>query len=169
MNKVLIVFYYALVQHLPHSRYCSIFNALRCWYLYKALKIIKTTESTKIEHNVYFGNMSEVVIGAGVRINENVFIQGAVIGNKVLIAPNVAILSSSHKYRDPDIPIIDQGEFEKKIPHIGNDVWIGRNAVILPGVKIGEGAVVGACSLVNKDVEPFTVVGGVPAKFIKFR
>jgi acetyltransferase-like isoleucine patch superfamily enzyme len=169
MNKLFVVFYYGFVQHLPHSRYCSFFNTFRCWYLHKALRIIKSTESTKIEPNVYLGNMKEIIIGTGVRINENVFIQGARVGDKVLIAPNVAILSSSHKYNDVTIPIIDQGEHKKKVPVIGNDVWIGRNSVILPGIKIGDGAVIGACSLVNKDVNPYTVVAGVPARFIKFR
>lgn len=52
---------------------------------------------------------------------------------------------------------------------IGNDVWIGREAVILSGVKIGDGAVIGACSLVTKDVEPYSIVGGNPAKFIRYR
>ena len=58
---------------------------------------------------------------------------------------------------------------EKKKVVIGDDVWIGANAVILPGVTIGEGSVIAAGSIVNKDVEPFSIVGGVPAKVIKMR
>ncbi|WP_294579797.1 CatB-related O-acetyltransferase [uncultured Thomasclavelia sp.] len=52
---------------------------------------------------------------------------------------------------------------------IGNDVWIGRESVIMPGVKIGDGAIIAAYSIVTKDVEPYSVVGGNPAKFIKKR
>ncbi len=52
---------------------------------------------------------------------------------------------------------------------IGNDVWIGRAATILSGVSIGDGAIVGACALVTKDVEPYSIVGGNPAKLIKMR
>jgi acetyltransferase-like isoleucine patch superfamily enzyme len=52
---------------------------------------------------------------------------------------------------------------------IGNDVWIGKGATIMPKVKVGDGAVVGACALVTKDVPPYTVVGGVPAKIIRRR
>lgn len=52
---------------------------------------------------------------------------------------------------------------------IGNDVWIGRESIIMPGVKIGDGAIIAACSVVTKDVEPYTVVGGNPARFIKKR
>lgn len=61
-----------------------------------------------------------------------------------------------------------------ELPHkgdiiIGNDVWIGRESIIMPGVKIGDGAIIGAYSIVTKDVEPYSVVGGNPAKFIKYR
>lgn len=52
---------------------------------------------------------------------------------------------------------------------IGNDVWIGRESIIMPGVKIGDGAIIAACSVVTKDVEPYSVVGGNPARFIKKR
>ena len=52
---------------------------------------------------------------------------------------------------------------------IGNDVWIGRESVIMPGVKIGDGAIIGAYSVVTKDVPPYSVAGGNPAKFIKKR
>ena len=52
---------------------------------------------------------------------------------------------------------------------IGNDVWIGRESIIMPGVKIGDGAIIAACSVVTKDVEPYSVVGGNPASFIKKR
>lgn len=62
----------------------------------------------------------------------------------------------------------------EELPHkgdtvIGNDVWLGRNCTILPGVKIGNGAIVAACSVVTKDVAPYTVVGGNPARFLKRR
>lgn len=62
----------------------------------------------------------------------------------------------------------------EELPHkgdtvIGNDVWLGRNCTILPGVKIGSGAIVAACSVVTKDVAPYTVVGGNPARFLKKR
>ena len=52
---------------------------------------------------------------------------------------------------------------------VEDDVWIGRSAIIMPGVKIGKGSIVGAGSVVTKDIEPFSVVGGVPSKLIKKR
>jgi acetyltransferase-like isoleucine patch superfamily enzyme len=58
---------------------------------------------------------------------------------------------------------------EVKLTVIGNDVFIGMNVTILDGVNIGHGAVIGACSLVNKDIPPYAIVGGVPAKIIEYR
>ena len=57
----------------------------------------------------------------------------------------------------------------ERVSHIGNDVWIGAKSIIMDGVTIGDGAIVAAGSVVTKDVPPFAVVGGAPAKFIKYR
>jgi len=66
--------------------------------------------------------------------------------------------------------IVDKNLFEE-FPHteIGNDVWIGNNAIIKYGIKIGDGAIIGSGATVTKDVEPYSIVGGVPAKIIKYR
>lgn len=169
LHKIKVAVYYILFYNLPNSRYLGFFSHCRCWYLHKVMKVLSSVESTKIENRVYLSQFRNVKIGRGCRINENVFIQSAVIGDKVLIAPNVAILSKSHNHSMVDIPIVDQGESEDVVPIIGSDVWIGRNAIVFPGVKIGDGAIIGACSLVNKDVEPYTIVAGIPAQFIKNR
>ncbi len=108
-------------------------------------------------------------MGKHCHINENCFIQGADIGDHVMIAPNVAILNSVHNHSRVDIPIIHQGEKENLNSIIENDVWIGRNTIILPGVKIRTGCIVGAGVVVTKDTEPFSLIGGVPAKLIKKR
>ncbi|MBI5324137.1 MAG: CatB-related O-acetyltransferase [Ignavibacteriae bacterium] len=71
-----------------------------------------------------------------------------------------ANLFDEHKYIDDD---------KKFVVEIGNDVWIANNVIIMDGVKIGDGAVIGAGSIVTKDVEPYSVVGGVPAKIISKR
>ena len=90
------------------------------------------------------------------------------IGNNVLIGPNVVLRSNNHTFKSTKIPIISQGMTEGEII-IGNDVWIGSNAVILPNCNIGDGAIIGAGAVVTSNIEPYTVVGGIPAKFIKKR
>ena len=91
-----------------------------------------------------------------------------IIGNDVLIGPNVVFRSSNHNWNLKEVPIRQQGNKIGDII-IENDVWIGANCVILPNVRIGEGAVIAAGSIVNKNIKPFSLYGGVPAKFIKKR
>ena len=85
------------------------------------------------------------------------------IGTKVAFSREVFICTASHDITKPNRPLITAPIT------ICDGVWIGARAIILPGVTIGEGAVVAAGAVVTKDVEPFTVVGGNPAKFIKKR
>jgi acetyltransferase-like isoleucine patch superfamily enzyme len=111
-------------------------------------------------------------IGDDVFVNHGCNLLGGgaavIIGNDVLLAPNVTIVSEMHRYDDPGIPIRVQGFVTDPIV-VENDVWIGANAVVLPGVHIGQGAVVGANAVLSQDVAPYAVVGGVPARFIKRR
>ena len=99
-----------------------------------------------------------------------------IIGNYVCIASGVIILmGGNHNHHSEWItvyPFAEQIEFSyapKGDTIIGSDAWIGMNAMIMPGVKIGEGAIVAAGSVVVKDVLPYTIVGGNPAKEIKKR
>ena len=85
------------------------------------------------------------------------------------MGPDVQIYTRNHRYDRIDIPMYEQGESEIKEVKIGNDVWIGARSIILPGVTIGDGAVIAAGSIVTKDVESYAVVGGNPAKIIKYR
>lgn len=107
--------------------------------------------------NLVFGK--RVFVNAGCKFQD----QGGIrIGDDVLIGQNVVIATLNHA-PDPD----SRGDMEPGAVHIGNKVWIGANATILPGVNIGEGAIIAAGAVVTKDVPARTVAGGVPAKIIK--
>jgi putative colanic acid biosynthesis acetyltransferase WcaF len=93
---------------------------------------------------------------------------GVEIGDRVLIGYRTQILSANHIIPSGMGKIFGSGHESKKVT-ICNDVWIGANCIILPGITIGEGAVVAAGSVVTKDVKSYTIVGGVPAKLIKER
>lgn len=93
---------------------------------------------------------------------------GVSIGDRTLVGYGTSILSANHRIPEKPGRIFDAGH-EKAAVTIANDVWIGANCTILPGVAIGEGAVVAAGSVVTKAVPPFTMVGGVPARVIKER
>jgi acetyltransferase-like isoleucine patch superfamily enzyme len=105
-----------------------------------------------------------------VGIAQNCFIQvrgEVIIGNNVIFGPGVSVFSENHKFSDPDIPIVGQGEIRKGVV-IEDNVWIASGATILDGVHIGNNSIVAAGSVVNKNVPPYAIVGGVPAKILKF-
>lgn len=89
------------------------------------------------------------------------------IGADVLIADRVFVSDCEHGFADTTTPIIRQGDVFRGGVTLKDGCWIGIGVVILPGVTIGRNAVVAANSVVNRDVADFTVVGGIPAKFIK--
>lgn len=93
---------------------------------------------------------------------------GIKIGDRVRIAAHTSIIAFNHNFMDADTPITQQGNSSKGIV-IEDDVWIGTGVRVLDGVRIGQGAVIAAGAVVNKDVPPYTVVAGVPAKPIKTR
>lgn len=90
------------------------------------------------------------------------------IGSDVLIAPYCHINSCNHRFDRRDIPISQQGLVPAPIL-IGDGAWIGTHVVILAGVTIGEGAIIAAGAVVNKDVPAYEIWGGVPARFLKKR
>lgn len=165
-----LFFYYFIISKLPHSRFFSFFNTFRVWYLSKALRILPFDKKSKVEFNVYISDARKIRIGKYCRINENVFLQGDItIGNYVMIAPNVSIYSANHFYSGVDQPMVTYGNTNNIPVIIEDDVWIGRNVVILPGIRVESGSIIGANSVVTKNVLANSIVGGVPAKFIKFR
>lgn len=129
------------------------------------------TDKFQIMHNSILSGDNQ--IGDYTYIGFNCIITQSVVGRYCSIANNVSIGIGEHKinrvstsslfYENP-FETLTQGECI-----IGNDVWIGSNAVIRRGVKIGNGAIIGANSFVNKDVNDFEIVGGLPAKLIKKR
>jgi acetyltransferase-like isoleucine patch superfamily enzyme len=91
------------------------------------------------------------------------------IGKYTMLAPGVAITGSDHNFDKPGMPIIFSGRPHLLDTVIGSDVWIGNGTLVMAGVTVGNGSIVAARSVVTKDVPPFTIYGGVPAKKIKDR
>lgn len=152
----------------------------------------KLGHGTRIGSGVGFKHLETFELGAGVFIGSQTYIQGrfdgrCIIGNYVWIGPQsyfdardliiedyvgwgpgAKALGSTHTGLPIDIPIV-QTDLEIKPVKIEVGADIGMNAVILPGVTIGKGSIVGAGAVVTKDVPPFAIVAGVPARFLRWR
>ncbi len=137
---------------------------IRHWYYTKIMKYSLGTDSSI--HMGTFVTGNHIEIGDNVVINRRVYLDGRIgitLKNNISISPEVYILSMEHDPNNPHFatrggPVV-----------IDDHVWIGARAVILPGVHIGEGAVVGTCAVVTHDVEPYQIVAGVPARLIGMR
>lgn len=119
------------------------------------------------------GGSGDVEIGPGCHINPHCTLysgNGIKLGAYVLLAPGVAIVPANHATARRDVTIRHQGFAPSKGGVvIEDDVWIGANAVVLDGARIGKGAVIAAGALVNGTVPPYEIWGGTPARFIKQR
>ncbi|MBP5971303.1 acyltransferase [Brasilonema sp. CT11] len=134
---------------------------------------IYLNDKVAIERNVSIGCLEDSYI----EIDQETFIGPGVciagpgdikIGKRCLIAANAGIYANNHNFADPNEPIKYQGITRKGIV-IEDDCWLGHGVVVLDGVTIGEGSVIGAGAVVTKDIPPFSVAVGVPAKVIKSR
>ena len=92
-----------------------------------------------------------------------------IIGNDVTMGPDVIIYTSSHEYKELGIPINQQGEKPHRQVTIGNNVWIGARCIILPGVSIGDNAIIGANTVVTRNVPKNAVFCGAAGKVVKIR
>jgi len=141
---------------------------LKRWYFIKKYKL-KNVHST-----FYIGGKSHIskdlYVEAYVYIGPNCFIYPKVkIGAYTMLANNVNIIGKDHLYNKPGVPIIFSGRDELIETTIGRDCWIGAYSIVMTGVKIGDGTIVAAGSIVTKDLEPYSIYGGIPAKKIKNR
>jgi galactoside O-acetyltransferase len=121
--------------------------------------------------SVYIIFSHRISVGERVAINVNSYLDGRgeiTIGNGVLVGPNCVIASCEHTFDNRDVPIYQQPVKYGPVI-IEDDVWIGANVVIKCNVIVGKGSVVGAGAVVTKNVEPYTIVAGVPAKKIGVR
>ena len=134
---------------------------------YYWLRHNKISVTSEIGSNTFLKNCT---IGKWCFVGGNGTFNNTEIGNYTCIAPSCQIGGMEHSYWKASIsPKLSDECISNKTTHIGHDVWIAANCIIKQGVSIGDGAVVGAHSFVNKDVPPYAIVFGSPAKVYKYR
>ena len=141
-------------------------KALRAYNASKFLK--RVGKNVNIEKGAKITSTMEIGDRSGVGINASIGGR-VVIGDDVMMGPECIIYTTNHAFDRTDIPMNKQGCMKEKPVVIGNDVWIGGRVIILPGVHIGNGSIVGAGSVVAKDVPDYAIVAGNPAVVKKYR
>lgn len=164
------ILYYGMARHLPGSSRVYAFGAgqVRRWLSRWLLDGVG--QGANIEHGADFGSGKGIRLGDRSGLGVNCRVGGPLdIGNDVMMAPGVIILTQNHRFDDPDVPMIDQGYAPGQGVVIEDDVWLCTNAIILPGCHLGKGSIVAAGAVVTKDVLPYAIVAGNPAKLIRYR
>lgn len=125
-------------------------------------------DSTIEDFSTVNNGVGDVTIGDRTRIGlGNTLIGPVKIGNDIMFAQNIVLSGLNHGYEDINVPISDQKVNTKQIV-IEDEVWIGANAVVTAGVTVGKHSIVAAGSVVVKDVPPYSIVGGNPARLLKY-
>lgn len=160
-----ILTYDLIAVHLPASHQKWSFGAKRLRAFCARHMLTSCGENVNVERHARFGRGVTLGDRSGIGINASIGEQTH-IGSDVIMGPDCVIYTRNHRFDRLDIPMREQGYGPVEPVEIGDDCWIGGRVTILPGVHVGNGAVIAAGAVVTKDVPPYAVVGGVPAKII---
>lgn len=162
--------YYGVLTHLPRSYAVGGSVGSRLRRAVAGPLLAQVGSDVNIETGAVFGSGGEVVLGDRSGLGVDAEIHGPVtIGDDVMMGPRCTILTRNHRIGDVTVPMNQQGFADYQPVVVEDDVWIGANVTIMPGVRIGTGSVLAAGAVVAHDVPPFSIVGGVPAKVLRDR
>lgn len=175
-NKVIrllfTAIYYGIAQYLPDSYtpvIGKISNGLRIACCRRIFKYCSPKVSN-INRKASFGKGDEVEIGDYSSIGANCTFHPKVkIGKYVMMGPEVYMVGNNHITSNPSVPMCYQGKTENQPIVIEDDVWLGARVMIMPRKTIGHGSILASGAIITKDVEPYSVMGGNPAKLLKKR
>lgn len=164
------VLYYSIATRLPRS-YApggAAATVVRRWLAAPLLR--QAGQEVNIEAGATFGSGRTLILGDRSGLGIDADIHGPVtIGSDVMMGPRCTILTRNHRIDSVDVPMNRQGFADYHPVVIEDDVWIGANVTIMPGVRVGTGSVLAAGSVVVHDVPAYSIVGGVPARVLRSR
>jgi maltose O-acetyltransferase len=167
---ILLWLYYYIARNLPVTNYPGGRIARRLRYVLCRSLFARCGVDVNVEHGADFSSGRTIRIGDHSGIGVNAWIRADLeIGDHVMMGPQVIIYGRYHLFDRTDVPMREQGMGESVPIVIEDDVWIGARAILLQGVRIGTGAIVAAGSVVTRDVPPYAVVAGNPARVVKRR
>ena len=162
--------YYGFAQYLPTQP----MPGWKIAYLIRRLLTMRIFQACGVDviikSRAYFGTGRQIILGDRSQLGKHLRAECDLkVGNDVVMGPDIVLMSSSHAFENLDLPVNRQGSLPRRPIIIGNDVWIGTRTIILPGVTIGDKAVIGAGSVVTKDVPACAIVAGNPARIIRYK
>ena len=160
--------YNGLAKHMPLSDGKCSFGAKNIRYFCAKMVLPHCGKNVNIERGAQFAWDLSIGDNSGIGVNA-LIAPHVTIGSDVMMGPDCMMFTSNHGMDRTDIPMWRQESSAPAPIVIGDDVWIGARVIILPGVHVGDGSVIGAGSVVTKDVSPYSVVGGNPAKLLRMR
>ncbi|WP_367392684.1 DapH/DapD/GlmU-related protein [Lewinella sp. LCG006] len=171
MRKFSLFLYYLILNKLPHSSVPLIglpCERLKEFFAKRMFSYCGT--NVNIGKGARFGNGKYIRIGNNSGIGMNAKVPNNIqIGEDVMMGPNVTIFGANHEFSRTDIPMRKQGMKTYPPVEIEDDVWIGSNVIIMPGLVIKKGTIIGAGAVVTKSFPAYSIIGGNPAKFIRSR
>lgn len=169
LRQLSVLLYYMIGRNLPRSFWPGgrFFSDIRVVLI--RLSGCRVGKGCEIESGIDIGLIPKLAIGDRCQINANVSMRNVNIGNFVLIAPGCVLLDRQHAFSRTDIPIRDQGVHHYQQTVLEDDVWLGQNVIVMPGIHIGRGAIVGAGAVVTNNIPPNGIAVGIPAKVIRYR
>lgn len=164
-QAIFLCLYYGAARYLPKLLFGKKLRYVCCKNIFK-----HCGNNVNIERGAYFGTGIEISIGDNSGLGINCWVpNNLTVGNDVMMGPNVTILDRNHKFERTDIPIIRQGNTERKPTIIEDDVWIGCQVLVMPGRTIKKGSIVAGGCVLCKDFPEYSIIGGNPSKLIRSR
>lgn len=160
--------YYLLARHMPRSYSGLKIGQTALRRFCGRLMLAHCGKKVNIEKNALFSSKVSLGDYSGIGINAKIY-GTCIIGDYVMMGEDCTVITRNHRYDRTDIPMMEQGFQEEKPVHIGNDVWIGDRVILMPGVHIGDGCIIGAGSVVTRDIPAYCIAAGVPARVIRSR
>jgi maltose O-acetyltransferase len=167
--RVALFLYYGVAARLPDSNFPlgGVWKELRARLC--RVFLAAAGSGINVESHVFVADGRHVRIGSQSGLGTGSRVYGGLIGNNVMVGPEAVLLKDNHRYDDGATAIQLQGMTAPSLPIVEDGAWLGERVIVLPGRRIGTGAIVGAGSVVTRDVAPYEIVGGNPAQPIGHR
>ncbi len=171
IKVISLILYYGIFRYLPNGA-TPIFGKPSRFLRYICCKkiFLYCGRNANIERMAFFASGLNIELGEESSIGINAYVPGDIkIGKQVMMGPHCHILNTNHSFDRIDIPMIEQGYSIRKQTIIEDDVWIGRQVIFTPGRIVRKGSIIAAGTVLSKDFEEYSIIGGNPSRLIRKR